>query len=138
VNALEDDPLVLAFEHAMAEGVEFMAACGDDFDESDLRQWRAHWGEVLDENLVAKVYEPDDRYERQYLMIALIGMAANESLWATLVLAYEEGDETIAHLAEWAMLNINPMRYGLDRFFKAMAAYVYELHGDVPYQYDLI
>ena len=138
MNALEDDPRVLAFEHAMAEGVEFMAACGDDFDEYDFRQWRAHWGEVLDETLVPKVYTPDDSYERQWLMIALIGMAENESLWATLVLAYEESDETIAHLAEWAMLIINPVRYGLDRFFKAMAAYVYEHYGDVPYQYDLL
>lgn len=120
---------------AFAVGVDWMQ--GEDFCEQDFMEWYFEYSAILDTAMIAAAFDLALPYDYQWLMISCLGMAQDESVWETLTVAYEDGDEQISDLAYWALVNLNPVRLGLNTFFKDLAVYARAVCMTTPQQMQL-
>lgn len=126
-----------ALNAAFAEGVEWMQ--GEDFCEQDFQEWYFRYQTILDPISVAYAFDLELPYEYQWLMISVLGMteSLDETVLTILQVAYEDGNPEISHIAQWALIERDCVRFGLNEFFRDLATYASWVCATTPQQLEL-
>lgn len=79
---------------------------------------------ICPERFVALFNPTDPNWYKQYLILGVLGNYEDERYWYVFRAAYDQAEHfVIRDVGRWAMIQANPLRFGLDEFFEAMAAF---------------
>ncbi len=112
---------------ALRVGAQFMKK-DEGFDDHVFELWHSCVLGRPKHEAIAALFDPEDKnWQRQWLIVATLGNAQDETYWKLFQLAYDEGIDPIRDIGRWALEQTNEKRFKDDQFvvnfFWALAAF---------------
>lgn len=126
-------PEELAMHSAICEAVQAMEE-DESFGQYDFEAWYFDNEKILNLETANRWLDiEDEQWQYTYVLLGILAYSHDSRYWASLRLAYEEGEDVISEMGCWAMLMQDEQRFYSDEFFAALHAFAADYIARVEY-----